>query len=400
MPNYSSKLICLAVALLPLQGLARDTSSDVESALKVQEIRCQGNQVTSCEFIRDHLYLRAGDPLDEDEVRNASLRLSALRNFERVDIGLEKGTDRGQVIVMIRVQEANPVAMEWLVGASSRLDSQRAVIGARIADHNLFGRGKFADFSVLAATPFAGEAHYESYDVTARYADPQLFDSRRWFGIAEASYHKRDTEDVHGNYSHLDTGQLDLVVGRRFGDFSWLTIGASWRPGLEWTRGRWHSDGSFVVSNPDYDLTLNLVFGWSNEDDLHFPTQGSTLQLAVGGNYGSSSPNRQPHVQMRKTWHALDSYWTFKVGGDPSPEYRNTFDESQLVALTFSRALPSGSDVRRARWYVEPGIGVPDTLTAQGERIYEWGLKGGYRADTRTFGIVNFYLIWTTDSEQ
>lgn len=395
--SIATRVALLGVALfsprLDAQGVAAEP-------LQVQEIRCSGNTSTSCNFIRDHLYLRVGDALDEEEIRNAELRLSALRNFESVNIRLEKGLERGAVVVVIDVDEASPIAMEWIVGGSSRLESQRAVVGARIAHQNLFGAGKFADFSAIAAIPTGGDGHYESYDIALRYADPQLFDSRRWFGIAEAGYHKRDTQDIYGNYSHLDTAQFDLDVGRRFGDFSYFKVGISWRPDLEWTRGRWKSDGSFLISTPDYEFTTNLVFGWSTEDDLHFPTQGTTLQLAAGGDYGSSSPSRQPHVQLRKTWNWLDSYWTFKIGGDPSPEYRNSFDESQLVALTYARPIRGGDNVRRGRWYIEPGLGGAGNLTAEGDEIYEAGLKVGYRADTRLFGIVDFYLIATVDPER
>ncbi|HET9865238.1 MAG TPA: hypothetical protein VFP37_17485, partial [Steroidobacteraceae bacterium] len=252
------------------------------------------------------------------------------------------------------------------------------------------------DLGVLAAVPVAGEGEHESYDVVLRYADPQLFDSRRWFGIASASYHQRDFEDARGNFSHLDTAQFDVSVGRRFGDFMYVTAGVSWRPDLDWTLGRWNADGEFELERPDYEFTLNTVFGWSTEDDLHFPTQGSTLQVAFGGDYGSRSPSRKSHLQLRKTWHAADAYWTFKIGGDPSPEYRNSFDESQLLALTYARPVASGSNVRRGRWYVEPGLG-PAGYNPAGEFIYEAGLKLGFRADTRQFGIVDLYFIASMD---
>jgi outer membrane protein assembly factor BamA len=57
--------------------------------LVVQDVTCAGNQSYSCDFIREHLYLRPGAPVDEEEIRNAELRLSALRNFKSVSIRLE-----------------------------------------------------------------------------------------------------------------------------------------------------------------------------------------------------------------------------------------------------------------------------------------------------------------------
>src|SRR5688572_21125127 len=75
------------------------TKAAIESPLLVQGVECRGNQSTSCEFIRSHLYLPAGAPVDEAEIRNGELRLSSLLNFESVDIRLEKGAQRNAVVV-------------------------------------------------------------------------------------------------------------------------------------------------------------------------------------------------------------------------------------------------------------------------------------------------------------
>jgi outer membrane protein assembly factor BamA len=388
----ASLLLCLA----PFSFAQTDQTTDV-GPLTVQEITCAGNEQISCEFIRDHLYLKAGQPLDEEEIRNAELRLSSLRNFESVKIRLEKGAQRGAAIVVIEVDEANPITTEWLLGTSSRLDSQRGVFAGRIAHQNLFGKGKFADLSAQSIVPIDGDAHYESHDVTLRYADPQLFNSSRYFAVASAAWRKRRYEDVHGNFGHLDTTQFDLSLGRRFGDFSYFTMGVSYRPGVDYIFGRWKNSGIFWVTEPDYEVTVNLVYGWSTEDDLHFPTHGSTLQLAAGGDYGSGTPDKRSHVQFRKTWASSGTFWTVKVGGDPSPEYRNSFNESQLLALTFARPIAPGDAIQRGRWYVEPGIGFAG-YAPLGKEIYEYGIKAGFRADTRLFGLIDLYVLGTADS--
>jgi outer membrane protein assembly factor BamA len=390
-------LTTIAALLLPLQVPAQSTD-EPPAQPAVQEIRCVGNEHTSCVFLRDHLYLRVGDKLDEDEIRNAELRLSALRNFESARIRLEKGADRGAVIVVIEVAEADPIAMEWIAGGSARAGTDRVVAGGRIANQNLFGAGKYADLSALAVVPVGGLGESESYDVTLRYADPHLFDSRRWFGVATAGYRKSRYEDRYGNTSFAEFPQFSATLGWRFGDFSYLLAGTSYRPGIEWHFSRWQSDGTYQVSRErtDYESTINLVYGWSSEDDLHFPTQGSTFQLAAGGDYGSQSPNSLSHVQFRKTWQAANAYWTFKLGGDPSPEYRNSFDESQLLSLTYARAIAGGDEVKRGRWYIEPGISSVG-YSESGGTVIESGLKIGWRADTRSFGIVDLYLIGTAD---
>ena len=91
------------------------------------------------------------------------------------------------------------------------------------------------------------------------------------------------TQDIYGNFNFLDTTQFDLKAGFRFADFSYLTVGLRYRPNLEWTWGRWESGGAYRTEEPDpHHVMPNLVYGWSSEDDLHFPTHGSTLQIAAG----------------------------------------------------------------------------------------------------------------------
>jgi outer membrane protein assembly factor BamA len=389
--SFAGLLLCLA------PFAASQTTGDIP--LVVQDVSCTGNEHTSCEFIRDHLYLKSGQPLDEEEIRNAELRLSSLRNFRSVKIRLEKGLERGAVIVVIEVEEASPIATEWLLGASSRSESQRGVFAGRIAHQNLFGKGKIADLSVVALVPFAGETQNEAYDVTLRYADPQLFDSSRWFAIAGASWRKRSYHDIYGNFGALDAGQLEFTVGRRIADFSYFTYTVVFRPDNNWLAGRYRSDGSFVITRPESfsKRASRLVYGWSTEDDLHFPTQGSTLQITAGGDYEPSSPIGRSHLQFRKTWSASDAYWTLKVGGDPSPEYRTSFGEDQLMSMSYARPVKAGDEIQRGRWYIEPGFALKG-YTSSGKYFYDYGLKVGFRADTKTFGLIDLYLLGTKEA--
>jgi outer membrane protein assembly factor BamA len=387
----------LLASLLSAGAFAQDATTVAKPVL-VQEIRCAGNEHTACDFIRDHLYLCAGETLDEEEIRNAELRLSALRNFETVKFRLERGEERGAVIVVIEVKEASPVVREWLLGGSSRTDSERGVFAGRIAHQNLFGKGKIVDFTGVAVAPISGDGLNEAYDLSLRYVDPQLFDSSRYFAVAGARWRKRRYEDVYGNFGYIDAGQFELTAGRRIADFSYLSLGVTYRPDNDWIAGRWTSDASFEITTPESysKVGLTIAYGWSTEDDLHFPTQGSTFQIDVGGDYDPDKPEGRSHLQFRKTWAVSGAYWTLKVGGDPSPEYRTSLGESQLLAVSYARPVIPGDFVQRGRWYIEPGFalkGYSDT----GDVYYEYGLKAGFRADTRVFGLVDLYLLATKD---
>jgi outer membrane protein assembly factor BamA len=395
MAGAMNSRLFIAALLLPLQALAQAVDASPSAALQVQEIRCAGNQHVSCDFIRGHMHLKPGAALDEDEIRNAELRLSALRYFDSVAIHLEKGAQRGAVIVVIDVSENSPLVMETVAGGSHRLDVGHILVGSRIAHQNLFGEGKFADLTAVASVPTGGPGRNESYSVALRYVDPLMFDSRRWFGIAGASWNKFDFEDQYGNFAHTEMLQLGATAGWRFADFSYLSAGVSYRPSVELSSGRWLRDGTFEVNDGrNLDYWFGLAYGWNSEDDLLFPTQGSTLEVSAGLVHGDDT-EFGIGLQFRKTWSWLDAYWTLKVGGDPSPEYRVSISENQELAVTYARPVEAGNNVRRARWYIEPGYGQP--VWTGDRHVYEYGLKVGFRADTRAFGYIDLYLMGSVD---
>ena len=78
------------------------------------------------------------------------------------------------------------------------------MFAGRLAHQNLFGEGKFADLKAVAVIPSTVGTN-ESYDVSLRYVDPQLFGSRRYFAIASARWRERRYEDIYGNFDCLDT---------------------------------------------------------------------------------------------------------------------------------------------------------------------------------------------------
>jgi outer membrane protein assembly factor BamA len=388
-----ARLGLLLALLIPIGAQAADSESS--RPLQVQEIRCTGNSHVSCDFIRGHLHLNAGATLDEEEIRNAELRLSALRYFDSATIHLEKGAARGAVVVVIDVAENNPVRVDTVVGASHRLDVGRFTVGSRIAHQNLFGEGKFADVTAVATVPVSGPGRNESYFVLTRYVDPMLFDSRRWFGFVAASWNKGDFEDQYGNFSHTEILDLFAVAGWRFADFSYLTAGVSHRPSVDVSYGHWLRDGRFEVGDGrDQDYWFGISYGWNSEDDLLFPTQGSTFNVNAGLNHGDGTVFGGG-LQFRKTWAWLGSYWTLKVGGDPTTEYGSSISESQALAVTFARPIKAGENVRRGRWYIEPGYVQP--VWTPDRHVYEAGLKVGFRADTRAFGYIDLYLMGSVD---
>jgi len=387
--------------LLLVVSVPVGASAAEESHLRVENVECRGNHSTSCEFIRSHLNLSAGMRLSEAEIRNAQLRLSSLRNFEAVDVRLERGSERNAVIVVIEVTEASPITTESVVGLSSRLDGTRSVLAGRVAHQNLFGAGKTIDFAAVAATPLAGSAFDEQYEVHLRYADPNLFGSDRYFAVLRASWINIGRRDIYGNFTDFEAPEFDVRVGRRLGDFSYFAVSATFRPNASWIYGEWDYGGetNFDVTGRRAKNGSSLIYGWNSEDDLYFPTQGTSFHVGVGWDFGSGSPFDRSHVQFRKTWQVDESLLTVKLGGTPSPEYRTSFDESQLLSVSYARELEPSDSIKRGRWYIEPGISTAGS-TSLDEKIYEVGVKVGVRLDTTSFGIVDLYLMGSQDPQR
>jgi hypothetical protein len=138
------------------------------------------------------------------------------------------------------------------------------------------------------------------------------------------------------------------------------------------------------------------LYGWNSEDDIYFPTQGSSFHVGFGWNAGSDDPSSELDLQFRKTWPVRNGYVSLKVGGDPSPEYRQTFNEGQFLSVSYAHSVAPGDFVRRGRWYVEAGYDAAGYKEG-GKPVSEFGLRVGIRLETSTLGLINLYILGTED---
>lgn len=385
-----STVTALAAAVLAalLSPLGWAAAAD---ALVVEDLRCRGNAATSCEFILGHVYLGSGDAVDEAELQNAKLRLSTLRTFQSVSIYLEKGSERGKAIVVIEVVEADPIATEWFLGASHRLGAFRSVTAGRLSHQNLFGAGKLADVSMFVVSPLNGRSE-EIYSASLRYADPHLFGSKRYFAIAGVSYVDANVSTRYGNFSENNVLRFGATLGRRLWDFSYLMVGYGYRARLDQRSGRWQEESTFEIEEELNRHVIDVVYGWNSEDDLYFPTRGSSFNIGGGWDFGTRDDSDDFFVQFRKTWRVGGGFASIKLSGDPGHEYRQTFNESQLVSAAYARPIAPSSNIRRGRWYIEAGksdVGY----NSEGRSIREYGLKLGVRVETETLGLIDLYVM-------
>jgi outer membrane protein assembly factor BamA len=391
---------CVAMlALWPAGSFAVD--SDPPDNPHVEGIQCNGNVATSCEVIRMQAGITVGSALDEIEVDNAKLRLATLPNFRSVQLHLIKGSHEHWVIVVIDVAEANPITSAFAVGTLAQVANQGAAVetlAARVTNHDLFGSGKALELSVVLARPFEGGGGQE-YAARLQYSAPTLFDSRKYFFTAGAFYTQAALRFTSpsgllagtGNYSNSGAG-VDFSVGMHLDTYSYVTIGYRYLQNTARNDQYLVSDGVIQTFNSSPGNVLLFTVGRNTEDDPSFPTHGWLLHAYDG--WGPSLDNFAG-VVLRGTWRAgADAYWTFQAR--PFDDFRSLFDDDLGISLVYSRNLFSSSQpatLRRARWYVGPG--VTNLGSTFGLHDYEVGLKAGIRFETKYLGTVNLYLIAT-----
>ncbi|HYM36739.1 MAG TPA: BamA/TamA family outer membrane protein [Steroidobacteraceae bacterium] len=392
MRKFCIELIALFLALQPCYGQQNPSMPTTDTArLIVEDVQCRGNVTTSCDFIRDRLYVAIGKPVDDEEIGNAKLRLSSLPNFTAVNIYLEKGSAKGRVIVVIEVAEASPWTKELVVSTVYRDSVTQQRFAGRISNENLFGTGKVLSLEGIGVLPISG-GDGSGYYGRLQYVDPRLLSTSKYFLIAGTFYEKVAFDYSHGTSLNHQYFGMDLTVGRRIFDFSYVTLGYRHLPTSILDNSIKQSDGSLRIENNSFRDQAILSYGWNTEDDPYFPTHGSRFETAV---------TWDPHQNLidfqggyRYTWNAQSSIWTLIAGRSRDLVYRQPLDRNFELAVSYARAISwrESSDVQRGRWYIEPGVGS-FAVSSGGDSSAEIGIKAGVRLQSKTYGIVDLYFI-------
>jgi outer membrane protein assembly factor BamA len=370
--RWAFVLLLLAPLPAPAQMAPPDPPIIVES------LECRGNVSTSCRFILGHLYLSEGDRLDEEEVQNAKLRLMWLRNFSAVSIYLEKGSERGRARLIVEVVEANSVTTELTFGVFSQVGAVGSVAHGRWTEYNLFGNGKVLDFKASTAVPLGGHRLRERV-AQLSYIDPHLFDTKRNFLSAGISYVDLDIDRKNGDTIDIEQLAIDVTLGRRIWDFSYLTTGYQYRPVSELLWRVREEDGEFETHEEHGQSSLIIAYGWNSEDDQYFPTRGSALQFTVSSQYGQSDDDVA--LFYRNTWTtAGGTTWTA------------WFNSSPATRIEIGRPLRQFGDARNGRMFLQVGLGEYGR-DEQGDVIHTGGFAAGVRFDSRSLGIVQLYVL-------
>ena len=124
----------------------------------LERIEIVGNERTRSRVIRRRIPLRPGDAIDpeSEQIEAIEFRLMGTGWFSRVNLKLERGKQRGWVVLVVQVVERNTLVIDQVaLGVSEGIDSNRdelsPYLGGSLVETNLLGRGIRASTAFLVS---------------------------------------------------------------------------------------------------------------------------------------------------------------------------------------------------------------------------------------------------------
>ncbi len=275
----------------------------------VEEIRLVGLQHTRATAVRRHLTVREGEALDDDAVQLSRLRLLQLGWFSAVETHVERGSERGWVVLVFTFTERNTLIVSDLVLGTTA--PQPLYGGFGLSELNFLGLGLgLSGAFVYGGTPQQDPLAPPRFAVRGSFFDPDLVIGKLPLvaGISAIALHGEefacsdaDCAAYGGQYGSAPRLRYDrlggeLHVGIRPGPFERLMAGYR----LEWvTSERVGGDardpgtaGPYVRPGHSLVSALSASYERDTRNDLFFPTDGSRLFVsaavgsqAIGGDY-------------------------------------------------------------------------------------------------------------------
>jgi outer membrane protein assembly factor BamA len=277
---------------------------------QIERIRLDGLGRVRESEVRRHLLVAEGELLDEERVLLSRLKLLQLGWFSRVETRVERGSERGLVVLVIAVSERNTLIVTDLILGST--GPQPVYGGLGLSQQNFLGRGfGMSGAFVYGGSPLGRPEDPDRFAVRASFFAPDVSSRfvRRGLVLGATALFLRGEELACGDpeceaYA-ADYGAAPRVQYQRaMGE---VTVG--FRPGpFERVLGTYRfervraSESAAAAAQPGIDPAIDD--GWSTvsaitgtyeidtRDDFFFPTEGlralSQVTFAsrvLGGDY-------------------------------------------------------------------------------------------------------------------
>ena len=321
-----------------------------EVRFAVEAIVVRGTHYSSTRTIVAESRLEAGRAYTENELRDAVARVNRLPFVIHAEPSLEKGSQRGQYVVVITIQETKPFFVNYAWAKEDddgfRIESQDATAGFRF----FAGSSGMATVSTGysgCATP-GGTCFSQFTDVTATYTQYDLFNTR----ASATALVQFDNQDFSAD--PFATGSTDFTVYDRtiivlsaavplFGN---NVLRASYRR---------RTVPLYVVAQPQplvlreiksHPTTAQMAWLYDTTDDPLFPTRGTLFsasadwQRSLGRVRGAPARTRAlivpgGDVVYRKFWD-VGGGQSLTIGGEAS---RRRSDNEVVLRGGYSASL-------------------------------------------------------------
>jgi outer membrane protein insertion porin family len=298
-----------AAAQAPAEAVVGVAPNDEKRHYVVERVVLNGLAHTNPAEVRRRILVEEGDVLDDDDVLLSRLRLLQLGWFARVETRVERGSERGKVLLVFDLTERNTLLVSDLVFGST--EPQPFYAGLGLSQQNFLGRG----LGLSGAFAYGGSPN-------GRPADPARFALRGAFfapdleiaglppivlglsglwlrgeELACAAPECAAYDDAFGDAPRTQYRRAggELTVGFRPGPFERLLAGyrveAVRSDELSGARG---GEGRRPFLIPGQSLVSAITGAWEldTRDDFFFPREGwrSLFQLTfasrlLGGDY-------------------------------------------------------------------------------------------------------------------
>ncbi len=187
------------------------TDDDLELRYVLDGVRVEGNTRTNERVIRRYIPFQPKDVFDVDDprVKLTRYRLLGTGFFKDVTLSLERGANRGHVVLVVSVVERNTLVLNdlWMgLSASADTNGEQQLLstfaGVDAAEMNLFGSG----ITLGSATAFSED----QWALSVRFLDP-AFSSSRWMLASEILFNDGLGFFGNSNVQWDDPQQVDEV---------------------------------------------------------------------------------------------------------------------------------------------------------------------------------------------
>ncbi|MCL5737582.1 MAG: BamA/TamA family outer membrane protein [Bacteroidetes bacterium] len=247
-------------------------AQDSTSTYVINKIILEGNKVTKSYVILRELPFSEGDTVSTTALEFARERVYSSGLFTNVLMQVEP-VFRNRIDLLIYVQERWYIWPYPVVGLRDR-DWKKLYVGAGIIHMNFRGRDeKLSGFFALGYDPFFG----------AFYRTPTIGKNKNFILTLGASYSRGRNISSRTRYSSGEFddnfGTMYVELGRRFGIYSILTLGAAYN----YIAANSSNYSTSVVSPTGTDIfaSLNLEYRFDTRNLRSYATQGNYIAASL-----------------------------------------------------------------------------------------------------------------------